>query len=223
MYNGWEKAVLKKKESIICDAISHSLQFSRSTAEIDCLLNNTFYSVIVLLALYELSFFKLTFKIRKGYMFTNLADGTFIRARTEAKRETAQTHRLIYLRIRVEGTKTGAKTHQPTKFKWRVQQHRWVLKNDLNELACSSDIFHSAIMAITMCYDLFKFTNQPQISQAQQKQTVPKLIIQKVYITLLLYSHQKGERKGDRQTDRLIYAFRIPGLGLWLTLKQYMW
>ena len=91
MYNGWEKAVLKKKESIICDAISHSLQFSRSTAEIDCLLNNTFYSVIVLLALYELSFFKLTFKIRKGYMFTNLADGTFIRARTEAKRETAQT------------------------------------------------------------------------------------------------------------------------------------
>ena len=58
-----KSSIKKKKESIICDAISHSLQFSRSTAEIDCLLNNTFYSVIVLLALYELCFFKLTFKI----------------------------------------------------------------------------------------------------------------------------------------------------------------
>lgn len=44
-------------------------------------------------------------------MFTNLADGTFIRARTEAK-VTAQTHGFIHLRIRAEGTKTGAKeTH----------------------------------------------------------------------------------------------------------------
>lgn len=38
-------------------------------------------------------------------------------------------------------------------------EHRWVLKNDLNELAHSSDIFHSAIMAITMCYDRIKFTS----------------------------------------------------------------
>ena len=32
----------KKKESIICEAISHSLQFSRSTAEIDCLSNDAY-------------------------------------------------------------------------------------------------------------------------------------------------------------------------------------
>lgn len=44
-------------------------------------------------------------------MFTNLADGTFIRARTKAKRVTAQTHRFTYLHIGVEGTRTGAKTH----------------------------------------------------------------------------------------------------------------
>ena len=44
-------------------------------------------------------------------MFTSLADGTLIRPRTEAKRVTVQTHGFIYLHIRVEGTKTGAKTH----------------------------------------------------------------------------------------------------------------
>ena len=42
-------------------------------------------------------------------MFTNLADGTFIRARTKAKRVMAQTHRFIYLHVRVEGTKTEQK------------------------------------------------------------------------------------------------------------------
>lgn len=142
-------------------------------------------------------------------MFTNLADGTFIRARTEAKRVTAQTHGFIHLRIRAEGTKTGAKTHQPIKFKWRVQQHRWVLKDDLNELAGCSDIFHSAIMAITMCYDLFKFTNQPQISQAQQKQTVTKLMIQKVYNILYCFcilSKKEKERETDRQTDSYLHT-----------------
>lgn len=142
-------------------------------------------------------------------MFTNLADGTLIRPRTEAKRVTVQTHGFIYLHIRVEGTKTGAKTHQPIKFKWRVQQHRWVLKNDLNELAGSGDIFHSAIMAITMCYDLFKFTNQPQISQAQQKQTVPKLMIQKVYNVLhcfCILTKKEKERETDRQTDSYMHS-----------------
>lgn len=64
-----------------------------------------------LLALYKLCFFKMIFKIRKAYLCTNQADGAIISTRTEAKRATAYTLRLIYLCVRVKETGIEAKTY----------------------------------------------------------------------------------------------------------------
>lgn len=51
------------------------------------------------------------FKIRKAYLCTNQADGAIISTRTEAKRATAYTLRLIYLCVRVKETGIEAKTY----------------------------------------------------------------------------------------------------------------